>query len=258
MDIVSIFGASPAVLLLACAIAILAGLVKGLVGFAMPMVLISGLSSVVPADVALGWLILPTLVTNSWQAMRQGFGAALASLKRIRTFLLAGVITLLVAAQLVVIMPGPQMLLLIGVPISIYAALSLLNVPLNLPRNPGRGVEAGAGAVAGFFGGISGVWGPPTVALLTALGTEKTEQVRILGVVFSFGMLALVGAHVATGVFNAQTASVSTLLVLPGVLGIWIGFQIQDRIDQTTFRRLTLFVLLVGGLNLIRRGVLGL
>lgn len=257
MDPTFLTGQSPAVLIFACAIALLAGLVKGLVGFAMPMVMISGLASVVPADQALAWLILPTLFTNGWQALRQGAQAALQSLWRIRVFLGAGVVMLFAAAQLVTLLPGPVMLLLIGAPITIYAALTLFGIPLRLPSRPGPRVEVAIGSVAGFFGGISGIWGPPTVALLTALDTEKQEQVRILGVVFGLGTLALMLAHIGSGVFDAQSAPVSALLIFPGLLGLGLGFRIQDRIDQATFRRLTLFVLLIGGLNLIRRGVFG-
>ena len=38
---------------------------------------------------------------------------------------------------------------------------------------------------------------------------------------------------------------------------MWAGGAVHDRIDQTTFRRATLVVLLIAGLNLIRRGVTG-
>ena len=42
----------------------LAGLVKGVTGFAMPLIMISALSSFLTPDLALAGLILPTLVTN--------------------------------------------------------------------------------------------------------------------------------------------------------------------------------------------------
>jgi uncharacterized membrane protein YfcA len=38
---------------------------------------------------------------------------------------------------------------------------------------------------------------------------------------------------------------------------MWIGGRLQDRIDQNGFRRLTLLVLLIAGLNLLRRALLG-
>jgi uncharacterized membrane protein YfcA len=242
----------------AFAVAMLAGLVKGLVGFAMPMLLISGLGSVVAPEMALAWLILPTLVSNGWQALRQGIGAAWGSLRRFRVFLLAGLACLALSAGLVTVLSGPVLLLVIGAPMTLYAAATLAGRPLRLPRRPGRGLEAGMGAVAGAFGGLSGVWGPPTVALLTAMDTEKTEQMRVQGVIYGLGAVALTAAHLASGVLNAATAPVSALLVLPAALGMWAGFAIQDRIDQATFRKLTLAVLLVAGLNLLRRGVMGL
>ncbi|GAB4287683.1 MAG: sulfite exporter TauE/SafE family protein [Roseovarius sp.] len=249
---------SPGLVAFAFALALAAGLVKGLVGFAMPMVLMSGLGSVVAPDLALAWVIVPTLATNLWQALRQGFGAALASLARFRRFLLAGFGIMLAAAQLVPYLPGPAMLLIIGVPMTLYAAATLAGRPLRLPQPPGRGVELAMGALAGFFGGISGIWGPPTVALLTALDTEKREHMRVQGVVYSAGAVVLVGAHLGSGVLNAATLPVSIALSLPALAGMWVGLAIQDRIDQAGFRLMTLVVLLLAGLNLVRRGLTGL
>ena len=248
---------SGGILAFGAAVAVLAGAVKGVVGFAMPMLLISGLSSVMTPEVALAGLILPTLATNMWQALRQGIGEAWKSIKRFRVFLLAGLVLLLSSAQLVRVLPNNAMLLLIGVPIVIYTTAGLAGRPLRLPSRPSRGVEALIGAVAGFFGGISGVWGPPTVAMLTAQNTEKTEQMRVQGVIYGLGAIVLTGAHVGSGVLNWETAPFSVALTLPAVLGMWIGFRIQDRIDQKTFGKLTLAVLFLAGLNLVRRGLLG-
>ncbi len=63
-------------LLLIAATAVIAGMVKGIVGFAMPMIFITGMTIFVGPDLALGILILPTLVTNGWQAGRQGLRRA--------------------------------------------------------------------------------------------------------------------------------------------------------------------------------------
>ncbi|MEZ5869796.1 MAG: hypothetical protein R3D46_15805 [Defluviimonas denitrificans] len=70
------FGTDPILLLTACAITLFAGTVKGAVGFAMPMIMISGLASILPADQALAALIVPTLVTNLAQSFRQGGGSS--------------------------------------------------------------------------------------------------------------------------------------------------------------------------------------
>lgn len=240
---------------LAFGVTFLAGMVKGVVGFAMPMLMLAVLSSAMPPEVAIAALILPTLATNLWQALRQGPRAALRVLGEFRVFLVTGGIVLVLAAQLVPWLPPGAMLLFIGPLIAAYAAAELLGRGLRLPAGPGRGTEAGLGALAGFMGGLSGIWGPPTVAMLVARGTEKRTQIRIQGVIYSAGALLLLGAHLGSGVLDAATAPLSALLMLPGLVGMWLGFKVQDRLDQRSFRTITLWVLLIAGLNLIRRGV---
>lgn len=243
-------------LVFALLVGFVAGAIKGVVGFGMPTVLISGLGAIASAEVALAGLILPTLMTNSWQALRQGPRAALSSVRRFRVFLIVGGLVLLASAQLVPVVPERVLLLFIGLVVTgfVLSQLSRRSLRLDTGRNPG--VEAGYGTLAGFCGGLTGIWGPPTVAMLTAMGTEKKEQIRVQGVVYGLGALALVAAHIASGVFRAETSALSVILIPTALMGMALGFAIQDRIEQSTFRKVTLWVLLIAGLNLIRRGLM--
>ncbi len=254
MDLFSLI--SPQEMYLALIVAFVAGWVKGMVGFAMPMVLISGLSMMLPPEFALAGLILPTLVTNGVQALRDGVVAAAVSVRKFRVFLAVGLICLLASAQLINILTPQDYLLVLGVPITFFALIQILGLRLTL-KAPSVGVEAVIGAVAGAVGGISGVWGPPTVAYLTALNTPKKDQMRVQGVIYGLGAVALVVAHLGSGVLRGETALFSAMLVLPALVGMRGGLFLQDRIDQTQFRKLTLLVLLIAGLNLLRRGLLG-
>lgn len=239
---------------LVCLVAIVAGVIKGMVGFAMPMIMISGLGMILPPELALAGLILPTVAANGFQALAQGWRAALESVKRFRIFLIVGFVFLVSSAQLVRVLPASTLLLMLGVPVTCFALIQLLGVKLKL-SSPNAMVEAAVSAVAGFIGGLSGVWGPPTVMYLTALDTPKTEQVRVQGVIYGLGAVALLGAHIGSGVLNRDTAPFSLVLILPALLGVAIGARLHDRIDQVTFRRATLAVLLVAGLNLVRRAL---
>jgi uncharacterized protein len=251
------FGPLPLSLwLVALIIAALGGLVKGVVGFAMPMVVISGLSSFIEPELALAGLILPTLVTNGAQALRQGMAPAVATARKFRVYLVAGGVVLVASAQLVRVLPISVMLGLIGIPVTLFALLQLAGLRFTLERQRAD-VEAGIGAIAGFVGGMSGVWGPPTVLYLTALHTEKTEQMRAQGVIYGLGSVALAGAHLGSGVLRAETMPLSLALIAPALLGQWLGGRILDRIDQVLFKRVTLAVLLLVGLNLIRRSLVG-
>ena len=246
---------SPTLLIAALGIAFLGGLVKGVVGFAMPMVVISGLSGFLPPDVALAGLILPTLVANGGQALRQGIGAALGSIKSVWLFLSCGLVTLLLSAQLVAVLPADALFLMMGVPVVLFAAFQLAGWRLRIAATAQRYWEAGIGAFAGFIGGISGIWGPPTVAYLTAIDTPKVDQMRVMGVIYGLGAVALTGAHLQSGVLNDQTVVFSAIMIAPAFIGMALGWLVHDKIDQQAFRKATLAVLLLAGLNLIRRGL---
>ncbi|RBO51624.1 sulfite exporter TauE/SafE family protein [Rhodovulum sp. BSW8] len=241
----------------ALAVALLAGFVKGAVGFAMPMIMISGLSSFLPADLALAGLVLSTLLTNIAQAFRQGAAAAWGSVRRYRLLIGCVVLAIALSAPLVAILPDRVMYLLIGLPIAAFTVSQLAGRQLILPARHRARAEIAMGLTGGFFGGISGVWGPPVIAYLLSFNTEKTEMVRVQGVVFLIGAVMLLLAHLGSGVLNGHSLPFSAALVLPAALGMWAGVRLQDRLDPGRFRRATLVVLAVAGLNLIRKGLMG-
>ena len=72
-------------------------------------------------------------------------------------------------------------------------------------------VETGVALVGGFFGGLSGIWGPPIVMYLLAVGLPKAEMVRVQSLSFLLGSLVLVFAHLHSGVLNAVTLPASGL-----------------------------------------------
>lgn len=247
---------TPAAFIVALMIGFFAGLVKGVVGFGMPMIMISGMSTVLSAELALAGLILPTLASNGMQAFRQGVAAAWASVCRFRLFLMIAGVVLICSAQLVTVLPPAVLFLFIGMFVAGFALMQLVGWQ---PKISGDvpWVEAVVSAFAGFTGGLSGIWGPPTVAYLTATNTPKADQVRVQGVIYGLGALALFFAHMQSGIVRAETIPFSVSLVIPAIVGMRIGFRYQDRIAQATFKRLTLIVLLAAGLNLVRRGLLG-
>jgi uncharacterized membrane protein YfcA len=248
-------GLDPLHMALALALTLVAGFVKGAVGFAGPMIMISGLGSFLPPDLALAALILPTLMTNLWQALRQGRAAALAAIRAFRFYMAIVLLFIAGAAQLVAVLPARALYLLLGLPITAFAAMQLAGIRPRIRPQHRRRAEILIGALAGFVGGMSGVWGPPTVAYLTALDTGKAEAMRVQGVVYGAAAVMLLVAHLRSGVLNAATAPLSALLMLPSALGMVLGLALHDRLDARRFRQATLAVLVVAGLNLLRRGL---
>lgn len=247
----------PFLLILAVLVTLFAGFVKGAVGFALPMIMISGLGSFLAPEVALAALILPTVVANLTQAMRDGLSAALASARRFALYI--GIVLVFIAgsAQLFRVLPDWTLYLVLGVPVTLFAISQLLGWRLYIKPEHRRRAEVLIASIAGFVGGLSGVWGPPTVAYLTAIDTPKAEHVRVQGVVYGAGAVVLLFAHLNSGVLNAQTAPLSVAMLVPAMIGMFIGFRVHDKLDQEKFRRMTLAVLVIAGLNLVRRGLMG-
>ena len=248
---------SPELVVLASLCTLLAGFVKGAVGFAMPMIMISTLGSILPPETALAALILPTLVTNLWQALRGGWRAAARSVVRFRLYLGFMLVAIVLSAQLVRILPASVMLLTIGGVVIFFSALQLVGFIPHIPRRVRSRVEILVGTFAGLVGGVSGVWGPPLVLFLTTLGTDKREQMRVQGVIYALGAVTLTAAHVGSGVLNRETAPFSVLMLVPALIGMGLGLRVHDRLPLATFRRATLAVLILVGLNLIRRALFG-
>ena len=242
-------------LLIAIAVTLFAGFVKGAVGFAMPMIMISAFSSFLPPETALAGLILPTLISNLSQAFRQGFAPAWTTVIIYRRMLIATVIFIVISAQFVRTIPQDLFLLLLGLPITAFAALQLAGVGLALRLEHRNRAEWILGAIGGLYGGLSGVWGPPLLVYLLSIKADKLETVRVQGVVFLIGAAVLLMAHLHSGVMTTSAMSFSAILVLPAMIGQSLGVAVQDRLDQSKFRRWTQILLVLTGLNLMRRAV---
>jgi uncharacterized membrane protein YfcA len=244
-------GLSPATFAAAVAITLFSGFVKGAIGFAMPLIMISGFAALMPPPVALAALILPMVATNLQQAFRQGPRAAWESVVKYRRLTAMLVLFILFSAQFVLVIPGWAMLGVLGLSITAYAAVQLAGRDLTLQLRHRVGAEYGLGILGGLYGGISGIWGPPVIVYMVSIGAEKREMVRVLGVTFLIGAVTLAAAHLRSGVLNVTTLPLSAAMVLPAYLGMWLGFRLQDRLDPLRFRRWTLVLLTVTGLNLI-------
>ncbi|MBN8631567.1 MAG: sulfite exporter TauE/SafE family protein [Rhodobacterales bacterium] len=238
--------------LAALAVTLFAGFVKGAVGFAMPMILVSAFAVFLPQHLALAGLILPTLVTNLSQAFRQGVGPAVETTRTYRRFLIATVACIAISAPFADMIPRFVYLLMLGLPITIFAALQLMGKSLAIQLHHRDRAEWGLGVIGGLYGGVSGIWGPPLLVFLLSTGADKLTMIRAQGVVFLIGAVTLLAAHLTTGLLNPQTLGFSAVLCLPALVGLFIGYRVQDRLDQARFRRWTQGLLVVTGLNMVR------
>ncbi len=248
---------TPGLLAASCLVAWLAGFVKGAVGFAMPLILLSGLSLLMDPRLAIAGLLIPTFASNLLQIVRAGRTEARAAARDLRFFVLAVCVMVFVVTQILPEISTRAIYLAVGLPVFALALLQLAGPRFTVAPGRRRAWDLGIGALAGTVGGIGGIWGPPTVLYLMALGVDRARQMAAQGVVYFMGSVMLIVGHAASGLMNRETVPFSALLLVPAGLGMWAGFRLGDRMDPARFRTATLAVLVIAALNLIRRGIWG-
>lgn len=241
----------------AAIVTFVAGFVKGAVGFAMPLVMISGLGLFLEPTLTIAGIILPIVMSNFLQVSRYGLAEAKSAIAEYWRYILIVCVMILFVAQLVTRIPTHAMHLVLGVAVVVLSLIQLVGVRFHIPQNRRWLAEWSVGALAGGLGGLAGTWGPPTVLYLIALETPKARQMLVQGVVYGLGAISLFAAHLHSGVLNEQTAPFSTFLLIPAFLGMQMGFWLSDRLNPDVFRKATLVVLVLAGVNLVRRGMVG-
>ncbi len=248
---------TPAVFLFAVCVTVLAGFVKGAVGFAMPLIMISGMGIVIAPELVVAGIVIPIVISNGLQVARAGFGKAGEALREHWRYVLLVCVFILIAAQFVRSIPSDLLFIVLGVPVVGLCFIQLIGWRPRITPQMRRPFEWIAGTLAGILGGLAGTWGPPTVLYLLALETPRDRQMAVQGVIYGLGSVMLLLGHLRSGILNAETWGFSASLVPAALFGMWLGFRLGDRFDQERFRKVTLLVLMIAGANLIRRGVMG-
>ena len=252
-DLIAAHGAH-AFIFAAC-VFLVAGFVKGAIGFALPLIAVTGSTLVLPAELAVATIALPAFVMNTWQALLMGWGPAVATFKRFLPLNATLLAMIFISARMLPGLDDRVFFGILGVGVSFFAAVQLIGWRPQIAPQHEVAAFVAAGLIGGFFGGLAGVWGPPMVLMLLALNTPKEEFVRACGVSWALGSIPFLIGHASTGVLNQATLTLSAVALIPVGLGMWLGLKLQKRLDGALLRRIILGVLVVMGLNLLRRAV---
>lgn len=204
---------------------------------------------------AIALVIVPMVLLNLWQIHRSG--DVLATWRRFRPLALTMCVGIAAVAVLAASVPTDWVTLTLGLSITLFAVNGLVRGVPSLPARLDRPAQVVAGAVAGVMGGLSGVWAPPIVIYLSAIGLDKDAFVRASGLLLLLGSLVLAMGYASNGLLNARQATTGLALVVPALAGFALGERLRSRLAGEGFRRAVLLFFLVMGLNLIRRVALG-
>lgn len=248
-----------ALALVAVAVFLAAGSVKGLLGIGLPTMSIGLMAQFVDVREAVSLAIVPMLLANAWQISRGGEPLALARrvLTRYRALTACMLVTIALLTLLAPAVPLFYVTLALGTVMVAFALAALLREPPPLPDRLDARAQWLTGTVAGVFGGLSGVWAPPIIVYLGARRLSPKAFVETVGVLLFVGSLVLFGGYVANGVLDGATTLHSLVLTLPALAGFALGEGLRRRLSADRFRTLILGFFLLMGLNLVRRALTG-
>ncbi len=230
------------------------GLIKGMIGIALPIIAFGVLSAFLPVPVVLGYMVIPLAFTNLIQTLQAGNPAQPA--KRFWPVIVCLVAGIIISARLVVEFDPRIVYGLIGTAVVVFSTLSLLQPNFQLSPKHEKPMGFVVGSIGGFLGGISTIWGPPITMYLVALRLEKDEMIRSIGLIWLCASVPMVASYIAYGILNEVTWKISAAATLPAIAGFYLGARVRKHIGQKTFRTAILLFLIIIGLNLLRRAAL--
>lgn len=217
---------------------LLAGFIKGVVGFGFPIVALIVLTLAIGLFDALAIIVVPTIVTNLWQAKS---GPHLKAIfERMWIYFLFAMGGILLASLFLVRVDVNLLTGLLGVVLFVFAVLNLFNVHITVPREREPVLSVLLGTVNGFVTGFTGSFMVPSVLYMQALGFGKDMLVQAMGAFFALSTLTLTVSLGRNDLITVEDAAMSTIALVPAFAGISAGRWARARIDENQFQEVFL------------------
>jgi uncharacterized membrane protein YfcA len=225
---------------------LLAGTVKGVIGLGLPTVSLAILTVAIDLPSAMVLLLVPSFVTNLWQASVGGNAGLL--FRRLWPFLLPAGLCVWIGALALQRIDLALLSVLLGILLIVYAAVSLagLRFTVNLPQQSWVGPLTGL--VNGLLTGMTGSFVVPGVIYLNAIGLTRDQLIQGMGILFTLSTLALALSLGQHDMLDGDQIAASSVALLPAIVGMIIGQRIRRSISELAFRRIFFYSLLVLGI----------
>ncbi len=232
---------------------VVGGVVKGTIGFGLPLITIALMANVVPPKEAIGISVLPTLASNLLLMLEAKQPRAVV--RRHATVLALLPVGVAAGALLVRAVDGRTLLTGLGIVVIAFAALDVSKLKITIPAAYERLSGAVAGFLGGLFGGASGVFAPPMVLHLLGVGLDRSAYIGAVGILWTTAAALMTIAFGAVALLTPPLAVVAAVLIVPMAAGMWLGRMVRLRLNAVWFRRAIAVGLFAAGLRLIAAGL---
>ena len=148
-----------------------AGFIKGVLGFGFPVVALIFLTLAIGLFDALAIIVVPTIVTNIWQALSGPYLRDIFS--RMWLYFAVAMGGILLSSLFLAEVDVNWLTGLLGLVLITFAVSRLLDVEIRVPREREPVLSVGLGLVNGMLTGFTGSFMVPSVLYMQALGVQQ-------------------------------------------------------------------------------------
>ncbi|MDC0549213.1 sulfite exporter TauE/SafE family protein [Alphaproteobacteria bacterium] len=238
----------PTIIIIIILAVLAGGLVKGTLGFGMPMVALPIIAFIIPPTTAMILLCAPIFLTNFLQIkFRQG-----VSSYRFLPMFLSLIIGLIIGARLILEIDVNTITQIIAVSIIFAALVNCFGIKIkDINKNHENTITSLIGFGSGILGGLSTFYGPPMLAYLVAVDLPKEKFVRTVSTMYFIGSFPLYGSLIYYGFATKEDLIFSLILIIPAFIAQQLGTKIRDKFNQKQFRLCILITLIILGFSLL-------
>jgi uncharacterized membrane protein YfcA len=231
----------------------IAGFVKGVVGFGFPIIALIILTLSIGLLDALALVVIPTLITNLWQVYSGEYLQTI--LKRMWRYFLVAVVFIWISTDYLNVVDTDWLTMLLGTVLFFFALSHLFNFHFTVPQRYESVLAIPVGAVNGILTGLTGSFMVPSVLYMQAIGLRGDMLVQAMGVFFSISVFTLAVSLVRNDLISVEQAQLSSLALIPSFIGLLVGRWTRWQIDEDRFQQIFLIaVLVLGGYIVFRSG----
>ena len=237
----------PSIVIIIILAVLAGGLIKGTIGFGMPMVALPLIAFIIPATTAMILLCAPILLTNFLQMkIKEGISSY-----RFLPMIICLIIGLIIGARLILEINLNTITQIIAVSIIFAALVNCIGFKIeNINKSKERIITSIIGFGSGILGGLSTFYGPPMLAYLVAADLPKEKFVRTVSTIYFIGSFPLYGSLIYYGFATKLDLMMSLFLIIPAFISQQIGAKIRNKINQKQFRICILVTLIILGISL--------
>ena len=232
---------------------LIAGFVKGVLGFGFPIIALVVMTLSIGLLDALAIIVVPTLVTNIWQALDGPYLGKI--LKRMGLYFAVAMLAIFASSWFLTRVSVDGLTAMLGGVLFFFALSRLFRYQITVPRDRERLLSVVLGTINGFLTGFTGSFMVPSVLYMQALGFQRDMLVQAMGTYFALSTFMLAVSLGRNELLGVDDALASTIALVPSFVGIFAGRWTRAKIDEQQFQKTFLVgVLLLGGYIAWRSG----